>query len=328
MKRFILLVMALFSCVIESAPVRSTPLGVLNSYGVCYAASVIQLFEALRHAAPREMEKILAQNTDPLVTGYAAALDDVTRFGGFSFKPLINPKLFVEAWVQLYEKQYAHVLLERVMQPDGTVQDRELKPYLVHRGTGGDPTYMAEVLIRRMKSGVASTVSTEIVPHTLVLDTFECVAADKNRSDLLCESLFASIPFQQYQPRFVMIFIRGKDAIFDQAISLKPPLRIECAGYTYRLLGAIYSLPVFSIHFADLLSRSYSFDEMHGIAVVRYNDKWFECDNHQSKSFADEAAVAAWIDLKSRTSYHGLGIPDGVKAIVPRVILYEQIAGS
>lgn len=305
------------------------PAGVINKHGVCYLASAIQMLGAVKFALGTGFEAVF-QPKGGLLEAYNEIYEAGHDFSGVP--SCIDPDKLVKKWVGFNSAKYNRpFIVKQVRQHDGSMTKEELFPQRIGNGSGGSVAEVFELITNEIEghckeSGIAN-------PLRIVLQTDRRSGQKNTLNGLLY------IPLAKHHTANNAMVLLEDGVVTTQLNVVKAPRLLtivpndvalhhvplqvsfkDANGIvgTYRLLAAAYGLP--------MIKEDKGFVGNHAIAVVRYGDKWYECDNHHVVAFASEADVTTWIDEAARTTYQGSGMSAGaVPGKHPMLSIYELV---
>lgn len=306
------------------------PAGVINKNGVCYLATSIQMLDAVKFALGKNFDAIF-ESKGGLLEAYSSIHQVGQDFLGAPC--CINPDTLIKKWVVLDGSFYCTpFIIKETRQHDGSVVEEELFPEKIGNGASGHVFEVLEEMMKELDNNCrdldvsnpfavimqASRRSrTKNIFHKLSYVVSDSTCAKDRSTVVLDKDVVTTKQTIVKAPR--LLTLAPNDGHYGHHIPLK--LRFEdaqgCIGH-YKLLASAYYLPV--------IRKGEGFVGNHVIALVRYGEKWYECDNHTITSFASEKAVAKWIDEAARINYRGRGMADNTLTVsAPMLSIYELI---
>lgn len=310
---------------------KGAPAGIINRVGICYIASAIQAMDAAKWALKGALEPFLGAKLSKTLNAYHETHKDLGVIGGVS--SCIDPEKLVKIWIETHPEQYQKpIIIKQVRQHDGSIREEEMFPDLVGTGAGGDPAEIITALLNELDERSKALNK----PHPFALKIkgkkmheanilhYDVVENSGNKDAVDFVTWKDNIIQSAYQivkaPKLLML--QGLDHA-THTVPLNATLR-DATGEvgSYRLLSVIFGLPV--IKEKEGMGHKEGFVGNHAIAVVRYGDTWYECDNHKVTPFADERSFIDMMDLAARTHYVGSGMPaTAIPFKHPMLVLYE-----
>lgn len=304
----------------------ANPIGIINTDGICYLAACIQMLDAMKTAKGEQFTAAITDGPD-IIGAYSRWRSDQADTRYIESNLATDPQEIIDAWVAHKPDHYIkHAVVKKVATRAGTKKNIII-PSGYTNGTGGRPqetfnhimaTYDARCTAGCSTNPCSSTIrfasgayaQVNILKYTAVTTTeHEPKKFDPEQSlgaQILTAPELLILEEQEHSSHTMPLYF-----------SIVTPDHIR---HTYRLLSAIYCLPV---QIKDTIFG-------HAIAIARHHNTWYSCDNHIITQIGsgDDLSALAWIETQACTSYEGKGFPlDTVEPMhVPHVICYEKIA--
>ncbi len=303
------------------------PIGILNTDGICYLAACIQMLDAINHAKGEAFRCAITPGPD-IIGAYHTWRNDESSVRYIQSQLTGDPQHIIDAWVTHNPHEYLKkAVIKKISTGKETVKKIIIPAYYTN-GTGGRPE---EALCHILETYSARCKHNGL--HNIFKTIQEAMQLPEKQREICI------IPYRAVASGGGKPLQFDPDRSIDGAITSAPDIMVltdpamnphtvplycsitttDQTIHTYRLLSAIYCLPI------QQRDAIYG----HAIAIARYNNRWYHCDNQYITPIGsgDDLSTRDWILEQACTTYEGEGFPfDTVEPLhVPHGICYEKI---
>lgn len=330
----------------DALPRRVAPVGVLNdeSDEVCYVTVCFQLLEAIRMRLGTQFEQVLGK--EGLLDGYKKTITRLQTWPSqapFAVQKLVvDPQSFVHAFITASPVRAECRITEFVTSAGEKMQARDLIA-LRRLGRRGDPCEVMVAVEHELDAQYKKLQQEN--PFCWILDRKD--ESQRRKLFLSLQSVLEAsangacnldlvIPDVTSAPSIT--FVHADTHVYAIENDSCPPAETPFVLYkktdnsvdSYQLLAAVYRTPTFAAQQYPVYKRGKAGIEvfLHTVALVRYDENWFLCNDEHIIPCPEKEMVKAWLKPAASLSYEGQALDDispQSKCVRPLLLVYERV---